>query len=127
MEHLTYNSENKTITTKYKIIGKTTTQLTIENLQEVSEDFVYMDGKSSGYSLVKTTKLPISQITIGETDENDLTEITLPYWLYKKDSINLEIKKLDHSIFRIKPKPIIKEIIRNKLKSIFNEQENNKS
>jgi hypothetical protein len=107
-EPLVFNGEDRTLTGKYRIVGDHAKYIEIENLQEYrghhgKTHIGYMDGKMAGTSFLRKARLPKSQITIGETDEDGLTTITLPYWLYKKNDKNLRItKELDRNRYRVK-------------------------
>jgi hypothetical protein len=107
-EELVYDETNKTMTGSYKILKDSEHYMVIENLQEFpghkgKTNIGYMDGKMAGTSYRKTIDLPHSQITVGETDDEGLTSITMPYSLYKKFQDKLKIKKLDKDRYRVKP------------------------
>jgi hypothetical protein len=108
-ESLSYNEEDKTLTGRYKIIGDYDKYIEVENEQEFighkgKTNIGYMDGKLAGTSYLSKAKLPKSQITIGDVDDDGLTTITFPYWLYKKIGDSLKITgKLDRNIYRVKP------------------------
>jgi hypothetical protein len=105
---LGFNSSDKTITNKYKIVGDFEWYIQIENYDERvghkgKTTIGYMDGKMAGTRYTKKAQLPKSQITIGETDEDGMTTITIPYWLYKKDENNLRVtEKLNPETYRVK-------------------------
>lgn len=106
-EEVVYNSENKTITSEYRIIGDTDKIIEIENYIEVPNyrgrtDIGLADGRMRGSRYRKTSKLPKSQVTIGETNEEGLTTITIPYWLYKKNEDDLRTNVLDKTKYYIK-------------------------
>lgn len=107
-EQLVFNGEDRSMTGKYKIIGDYPKYIEVENVQEYrghngKTHIGYMDGMMAGTSFTKTTRLPKSQITIGETDGEGMTTLTFPYWLYKKNKDTLYItNELDRKIYRVK-------------------------
>ena len=107
-EQLVFNGEDRSMTGKYTIVGDYEKYIEIENKQEYrghrgKTHIGYMDGMMAGSRFTKRAKLPKSQITIGETDNEGMTTITLPYWLYKKNKQDLYItNKLDDAVYRVK-------------------------
>ena len=107
-EVMGFDSVNKTMTGKYKIVGDFEWYIDIENYIEQpghkgKDNVGYMDGMRAGTRYTKIAQLPKSQITIGETDGDDMTTITIPYWLYKKNEDKLRVtEKLDPKRYRVK-------------------------
>jgi len=107
-EELVFNSEDKTMTGKYKIVGDFEWYIEVENYIEKAgykgkTNMGYMDGMKVGTRYTKKAQLPKSQITIGETDVDGMTTITFPYWLYKKNEDNLRTtNKLNPKLYRVK-------------------------
>jgi hypothetical protein len=107
-EELVYDETNKTMTGKYKILKNSEHYMVIENEQEFAghkgkTNIGYMDGKMAGTSYTHRIDLPNSQVTVGETDSDGLTSITMTYPLYKKFEDKLKIKKLNKDRYRVKP------------------------
>ena len=107
-ESLVYDEETKTMSGDYKVLGEDDEYVTIENVQEFKgfkgrSNIGYMDGKMAGTSKTHVIKLPKSQVTVGESDENGMSKITIPYPIYKKHQKELRISKVDHDTYRVKP------------------------
>ncbi len=94
-----YNEEKKTITGLYNIIEETPSIIKILNIKEyISETATCMDGTSPIQFDVYYITLPKSQIEILDipVDENyvGFKYLEIPYWLYKKNTKELSIKRL---------------------------------
>jgi hypothetical protein len=92
-----YNSEDKSIIGAYMITGETDKMVDILNIQEFKSDKgVFMDNAEPYLIQIRKAKLPKSQIEmLGPVEGKEGFEyIKIPYWLFKKVSNDLSIKRL---------------------------------
>ncbi len=94
-----YNEKENTITGLYHIVEQTPSIIKILNIKEyVSESATHMDGTSPIQFDVYYVTLPKSQVKILDISVDDnyvgFNYIEIPYWLYKKNSKELSIKRL---------------------------------
>ena len=91
-----FNPEDKSLIGAYMITGETDKMVDVLNIKEYKSDKgIYMDGADPYTIQIHRTKLPKSQIEIlGPVEGKEGFEfIKIPYWLYKKMSKELSIKR----------------------------------
>lgn len=94
----TYNSDDKSIIGAYMITGETDKMIEVMNIKENgNEDSTFMDNAKPYFISIYKTNLPKSQIEILKPVEGKekFFYIKLPYWLYKKLSTELEIRRVE--------------------------------
>ena len=98
-----YDPESKYMICAYKILSKDDKYVKIENIQEIpiSKGF-YADDMFGANRLIKVVDLPIKQVIIGKDLPDGYTEISIPYWLYKKHSMDLRVMKVDKEKYRFR-------------------------
>ena len=98
-----YDNESKYMICAYKILSKDNRYIKVENIQEIPvRKGFYFDDTPGGNRLTKVVDLPIKQVIIGKDLPDGYTEISIPYWLYKKNINDLRIMKLDKSKYRLR-------------------------
>jgi hypothetical protein len=93
----TYNSGDKSIVGVYMIIDETDKMIELMNINEIEKNTsIYVDNARPYRINVKRSKLPKSQIEIlGDVEGKEgFNYIKIPYWLFKKLSDELEIKRI---------------------------------
>jgi hypothetical protein len=93
---LVYLPEEKAVIGAYMIVGDTGKMIDVLNIHEQLDNAgVFMDGAESYNIRIFFSKLPKSQIEIlGPVEGKEGFEyIKIPYWLYKKMSKELSIKR----------------------------------
>ena len=91
-----YIPEDKSIIGAYMIVGETEKMIEVLNIQEQLDNTgLFMDGAESYNIHIYFSKLPKSQIEIlGPVEGKEgFVFIKIPYWLFKKDSKSLSIKR----------------------------------
>ena len=107
LDKLVYDGETKTMSGFYKVLSTDDDKTTLQNDQERAgykgkRNIGYMDGTIHGDLTIQTISLDTSLITIGDDNDEGLTRITYPYWMYSLYKSKLEIKKLDKNKYKIK-------------------------
>lgn len=91
-----YNPDDKSVIGAYMIVGETEKMIEVLNIHEQLDNAgLFMDGAESYNIHIFFSKLPKSQIEIlGPVEgKNGFVFIKIPYWLFKKDSKSLSIKR----------------------------------
>jgi hypothetical protein len=94
-----YNPEDKSLIGAYMITGETDKMIDILNIKEFKSDKgMYMDGADPYTIQINKVKLPKSQVEIlGPVEGKEgFDYIKIPYWLFKKLSIELNVKRLSN-------------------------------
>lgn len=94
----TYIPEDKSIIGAYTITNETDNMIEVLNIKETLTDKgVYMDGADPYIINISKVKLPKSQIEIiGDVEGKEgFKYIKIPYWLFKKLSTDLNVKRYD--------------------------------
>lgn len=92
-----YNPEDKSLIGAYMITGETDKMIDILNIKEFKSDKgMYMDGSDPYTIQINKVKLPKSQVEIlGPVEGKEgFDYIKIPYWLFKKLSSELNVKRL---------------------------------
>ena len=93
---LVYIQEEKSVIGAYMIVGDSGKMIDVLNIHEIlDESGLFMDNAESYNIRIYFSKLPKSQIEIlGSVEgKKDFEFIKIPYWLYKKMSKELSIKR----------------------------------
>jgi hypothetical protein len=93
---LVYIPEDKAMVGAYMIVGESDKMIDILNIHEqLDNSGLFMDGAESYNIYIYFSKLPKSQIEIlGPVEDREgFVFIKIPYWLYKKMSKELSIKR----------------------------------
>lgn len=91
-----YNPEDKSVIAAYMITNDLPNMIEVLNIQEnLDHSGLFMDGAESYNLDIHFSKLPKSQIEIlGEVpDKEGFVFIKIPYWLFKKNSSELSIRR----------------------------------
>lgn len=91
-----YNPEDKSVVGAYMITNDYPNMIEVLNIKEILDNSgLFLDGAESYNIHIKFAKLPKSQIEIlGDVPSKDgFVYIKIPYWLYKKNTDNLSIKR----------------------------------
>lgn len=91
-----YNPEDKSVVGAYMIVNETEKMIEVLNIHEqLDNSGLFMDGAESYNIYIYFSKLPKSQIEIlGPVEGKEgFVFIKIPYWLFKKDSKALSIKR----------------------------------
>ena len=94
-----YNPEDKSLVGAYMITGETDKMIDILNIKEFKSDKgMYMDGADPYTIQINKVKLPKSQVEIlGPVEGKEgFDYIKIPYWLFKKLSSELNVKRLSN-------------------------------
>jgi hypothetical protein len=95
-----YNPEDKSLIGAYMITGETDKMIDILNIKEFKSDKgMYIDGADPYTIQINTVKLPKSQVEIlGPVEGKEgFDYIKIPYWLFKKLSSELNVKRLTNN------------------------------
>lgn len=91
-----YNPEDKSVIAAYMITNDLPNMIEVLNIQEnLDHSGLFMDGAESYNIDIHFSKLPKSQIEILEEvpDKEGFVFIKIPYWLFKKNSSELSIRR----------------------------------
>ena len=91
-----YNPDDKSVIVSYMITNDLPNMIEVLNIQEnLDNSGLFMDGAESYNIDIHFSKLPKSQIEIlGDVPNKEgFVFIKLPYWLYKKNSRELSIRR----------------------------------
>lgn len=94
-----YNPEDKSVIGAYMITDESDKMIDILNIKEFKSDKgMYLDGADPYTIGIQRAKLPKSQIELlGPVDGKEgFTYIKIPYWLFKKMSTELSVKRLSN-------------------------------
>jgi hypothetical protein len=92
-----YNPDDKSVVGAYMVIDETDKMIEVMNIKEILiTSSIYMDEVKPYKINVNRVKLPKSQVEIlGEVDgKTGFVFIKIPYWLFKKLSDGLEVKRI---------------------------------
>jgi hypothetical protein len=93
----TYNSDDKSVVAAYMIIDETEKMIEVMNIKEFEKtSSIYADNSKPYHIVVERVRLPKSQIDVLEEVEGKegFYYIKIPYWLFKKNSNELEIERI---------------------------------
>ena len=91
-----YLSETKSVVAPYMIVGEDDKTISVLNIKEIMRDIFRDD--AYGYDItIHKVKLPKSQIEVLSDVENKegFKYIKIPYWLFKNNFADLEIKRIN--------------------------------
>lgn len=94
----TYNSDDKSIVGAYMIVGETDKMIEVMNIKETKKTTsIYMDYAIPYLISIHKIMLPKSQVSIIKPVDSmdNFFYIKIPYWLFKKLSDDLEIRRVE--------------------------------